>query len=143
MLLALTDAQRRYQIPAELFDQLAFGTLMDLPEEEVGMRIRTQTAGLTIQYRSFKDLYLYCYHVASVIGLFCIHIFGFKDPAAKQYAEYRGIAFQLTNILRDVKEDAGMGRIYLPQEDLRKFGVSEAAVRAYRTHRSSCSGWPV
>jgi phytoene synthase len=77
--------------------------------------------------------------VASVIGLFCIHIFGFRDPEAKKLAEYRGIAFQLTNILRDVKEDAGMGRIYLPLEDLRKFEVAEDDVlrseRSDRMHR--------
>ena len=71
-----------------------------------------------MQYRTFKDLYLYCYHVASVVGLVCIKIFGYRDPAAERLAERCGIAFQLTNIIRDVKEDAAMGRVYLPLEDL-------------------------
>ena len=73
---------------------------------------------------SFDDLYDYCYHVASVVGLVCIRIFGYRDPAAEEYAEHLGIAFQLTNILRDVKEDAAMARVYLPQEDLERFGVT-------------------
>lgn len=77
------------------------------------------------RYQTFEQLYKYCYHVASVVGLFCIHIFGFVDTNAEKYAEYRGIAFQLTNILRDVKEDASIGRVYLPQEDLKRFGVAE------------------
>ena len=126
ILLALTDAQHRYQIPSELLDQLAFGTLMDVPDarpegpaEEVGA-----TAGLTVQYRSFKDLYLYCYHVASVVGLVCIKIFGYRDANAEHLAERCGIAFQLTNIIRDVREDAEMGRVYLPLEDLQRFDLS-------------------
>jgi phytoene synthase len=130
VLLALTDAQRRYQIPAELFDQLAFGTLMDLPEEEAGMRTRTESAGLTVQYRSFKDLYLYCYHVASVVGLVCIKIFGYRDSEAERLAERCGVAFQLTNIIRDVKEDAGLGRVYLPLDDLQRFDLSPGDLRA-------------
>ncbi len=122
--LALTDAQRRYQVPSELLDQLAFGTLMDLPDDapEPNPDQQPQSPpGPTVQYRSFKDLYLYCYHVASVVGLVCIKIFGYRDPAAERLAERCGIAFQLTNIIRDVKEDAAMGRIYLPLEDLYKF----------------------
>lgn len=126
ILLALTDAQRRYQIPSELLDQLAFGTLMDVPDarpegpaEAVG-----ETPHLTVQYRSFKDLYLYCYHVASVVGLVCIKIFGYRDANAEHLAERCGIAFQLTNIIRDVKEDAAMGRVYLPLEDLQRFDLS-------------------
>lgn len=123
--LALTDAQRRYQIPGELLDQLAFGTLMDLPDDG-GVAYQDQqaqppTESLTVQYRSFKDLYLYCYHVASVVGLVCIKIFGYRDAAAERLAERCGVAFQLTNIIRDVKEDAAMGRVYLPLEDLYKF----------------------
>jgi 15-cis-phytoene synthase len=107
ILLALTDAQRCYQIPGELLDQLAFGTLMDLPDDgpQAYQDPQTQTASTdpTVQYRSFKDLYLYCYHVASVVGLVCIKIFGYRDPAAERLAERCGIAFQLTNIIRDVK----------------------------------------
>jgi phytoene synthase len=122
ILLALTDTQRRYQIPAELLDQLAFGTLMDVPEgEEPAEPASGVEQELVIQYRTFKDLYLYCYHVASVVGLVCIKIFGYRDPNAEHLAERCGIAFQLTNIIRDVKEDAQMGRVYLPLEDLQRF----------------------
>ena len=126
VLLALTDTQRRYQIPMELLDQLAFGTLMDLPESEAYDRqpAPDQSAVLMVQYRSFKDLYLYCYHVASVVGLVCIKIFGYRDPEAERLAERCGVAFQLTNIIRDVQEDAGLGRVYLPLEDLQKFELN-------------------
>jgi 15-cis-phytoene synthase len=130
--LALTDAQRRYQIPLELLDQLAFGTLTDVQELEVkkyaARRIdadeRSQAATLTVQYQTFEDLRRYCYQVASVVGLVCIRIFGYRDPSAEPLAERCGIAFQLTNIIRDVKEDASLGRVYLPAEDLDKFGLS-------------------
>jgi len=74
--------------------------------------------------RTFDDLYAYCYRVASVVGLTTIHIFGFQDPAALKLAEKCGIAFQLTNILRDVREDAENGRVYFPEEDLARFGVA-------------------
>ncbi|HTW30093.1 MAG TPA: phytoene/squalene synthase family protein [Candidatus Sulfotelmatobacter sp.] len=125
ILLALTDAQRRFTIPAGLLDELAMGTAMDI--EESAESVQTSTVqGLTIQYKTFEDLRLYCYRVASVVGLVCIHVFGYKDPAAEDLAERCGLAFQLTNILRDVKEDAGMGRLYLPEEDLAKFGLSAA-----------------
>ncbi len=123
ILLALTDAQRRYAIPAGLLDELAHGTAMDVAETEPA----AQTAGvpgLTVQYKTFEDLQLYCYRVASVVGLVCIHVFGYRDPAAEILAERCGLAFQLTNILRDVKEDAAMGRIYLPEEDLARFGLT-------------------
>jgi len=125
VLLALTDTQRRYQIPMEFLDQLAFGTLMDVPEsDEYDRQAQQQAADLTVQYRSFKDLYLYCYHVASVVGLVCIKIFGYKDSEAERLAERCGIAFQLTNIIRDVKEDASLGRVYIPLEDLQKHELS-------------------
>jgi 15-cis-phytoene synthase len=126
VLLALTDTQRRYQIPMEFLDQLAFGTLMDVPESDEYDRQGAQepAADLTVQYRSFKDLYLYCYHVASVVGLVCIKIFGYKDSEAERLAERCGIAFQLTNIIRDVKEDASLGRVYIPLEDLQKHELS-------------------
>jgi 15-cis-phytoene synthase len=123
ILLALTDAQRRYQIPAGLLDELAHGTAMDIEETEASAQTST-TPGLTIQYKTFEDLRLYCYRVASVVGLVCIHVFGYRDPEAEPLAERCGLAFQLTNIIRDVKEDAGMGRIYLPEEDLAKFSLS-------------------
>lgn len=125
ILLALTDSQRRYTIPAGLLDELATGTAMDVEEAELA----TQTSnapGVSIQYKTFEDLHLYCYRVASVVGLVCIHIFGYRDPAAEPLAERCGLAFQLTNIIRDVKEDAAMGRIYLPEEDLAKFSLSTA-----------------
>jgi 15-cis-phytoene synthase len=120
ILLALTDAQRRFTIPAGLLDELAHGTAMDV-EEQHG----SDTApALTIQYATFEDLRLYCYRVASVVGLVCIHVFGYRDPDAEPLAERCGLAFQLTNIIRDVKEDASMGRVYLPAEDLAKFNLS-------------------
>lgn len=123
ILLALTDAQRRYAIPAGLLDELAHGTAMDVEEEEAAAQT-SATPGLSIQYKTFEDLRLYCYRVASVVGLVCIHVFGYRDPAAEPLAEQCGLAFQLTNIIRDVKEDAGMGRIYLPEEDLAKFNLT-------------------
>ena len=125
ILLALTDAQRRYSIPAGLLDELAVGTAMDVEESESAAQTST-TPGLAVQYKTFEDLRLYCYRVASVVGLVCIHIFGYRDPAAESLAERCGLAFQLTNIIRDVKEDAGMGRVYLPEEDLAKFNLTAA-----------------
>ncbi|MGA2348257.1 MAG: phytoene/squalene synthase family protein [Candidatus Sulfotelmatobacter sp.] len=127
ILLALTDAQRRFSIPAGLLDELAHGTAMDIEEAEASA---PTAPGLTVQYKTFEDLRLYCYRVASVVGLVCIHVFGYRDPAAEPLAERCGLAFQLTNIVRDVKEDAGMGRIYLPEEDLAKFGLSAAELLA-------------
>jgi phytoene synthase len=127
ILLALTDTQRRYTIPAGLLDELAMGTAMDLEQEVIGVEKglpSNAVPDLTVQYQTFDDLKLYCYRVASVVGLVCIHIFGYRDPAAEALAERCGLAFQLTNIIRDVKEDAAMGRVYLPEEDLAKFGLS-------------------
>ena len=122
ILLALTDAQRRFHIPLGLLDGLAFGTAMDVEDETT----QTGANGLKIQYRSFQDLERYCYQVASVVGLVCIRIFGYSDPAAEPLAEQLGLAFQLTNIVRDVKEDAALGRIYLPEEDLEQCGITPA-----------------
>lgn len=121
ILIALTDAQRRYHIPLGLLDGLAFGTAMDVQEE---IPESLPAAGMNIQYRTFQELERYCYHVASVVGLVCIRIFGYTDPAAEPLAEKCGLSFQLTNIIRDVKEDAGLGRVYLPEEDLQQFGIS-------------------
>ncbi len=130
ILLALTDAQRRYTIPAGLLDELALGTAMDVAdphaESQNAPTANAALPGLTIQYQTFDDLKLYCYRVASVVGLVCIHVFGYRDPAAEPLAEQCGLAFQLTNIIRDVKEDAAMGRVYLPEEDLTRFGLSAA-----------------
>jgi len=119
ILLALTDAQRHFSIPAGLLDELAAGTAMDIEDSQFA-----ETSGLQVQYKTFEDLRQYCYRVASVVGLVCIHIFGYRDPAAESLAERCGLAFQLTNIIRDVKEDASMGRVYFPEEDLAKFGLS-------------------
>ena len=80
------------------------------------------------RYASFQDLSLYCYRVASVVGLICLHIFGPTSPRAQDYAVSLGMAFQLTNILRDIGTDAAQGRIYLPQEDLEKFGCTDQAI---------------
>ena len=136
VLLALTDAQRRFHIPLGLLDALAFGTAMDVEQMDVEQNEQNpeqpQTPGLQVQYRSFQDLERYCYHVASVVGLVCIRIFGYTDPAAEPLAEKCGLAFQLTNIIRDVREDAAVGRIYLPQDELEQFGVSAAELASVR-----------
>ncbi len=133
ILLALTDAQRRYTIPAGLLDELAHGTAMDVVDAQIAWQRMGEDEpgfasppipGLNIQYQTFEDLRQYCYRVASVVGLVCIHIFGYRDPDAEPLAEQCGLAFQLTNIIRDVKEDAAMGRVYLPQEDLARFRLS-------------------
>lgn len=106
---AFRDAVERFDIPLEYFHQLIDGASMDLSINH---------------YDTFEQLYDYCYKVASVVGLVCIHIFGFDSPDARKYAEYCGIAFQLTNILRDLKEDVESGRVYLPEEDLHAFHYS-------------------
>ena len=126
ILLALTDAQRRYAIPAGLLDELAHGTGMDVEESS---EAAPPNSTLPVQYKTFEELRLYCYRVASVVGLVCIHVFGYRNPEAEALAERCGLAFQLTNIIRDVKEDAGMGRVYLPEEDLARFGLTAAELR--------------
>lgn len=115
--IALADAQARFQIPCALLDRLVQGTAMDLDRP---------IPGQYDTYPTFEDLYHYCYLVASVVGLVCIRIFGYTDPRAEKLAEETGIAFQLTNILRDVREDFERGRIYLPTEDLARHSVSIA-----------------
>ncbi len=122
ILLAVTDTQRRYAIPAGLLDELAQGTAMDV-EAPIGGPAEG-TSGLSVHYNTFEDLRQYCYRVASVVGLVCIHVFGYRDPQAEPLAERCGLAFQLTNIIRDVKEDASVGRVYIPQEDLARFGLT-------------------
>jgi len=122
VLLAVVDAQRRFGISVGLLDQLAFGTAMDVEEESPDQNYPRHP----IHYRNFQELERYCYNVASVVGLVCIHIFGYKDAAAEPLAERLGLAFQLTNIIRDVKEDAVLGRVYLPQDDLAQFGIPAA-----------------
>jgi 15-cis-phytoene synthase len=128
VLIALTDTQQRYKIALELLDQLAYGTAMDVQESPADTR--TGVSAPHVQYRTFGDLRVYCYRVASVVGLVCIRVFGYRDQTAEQLAEDLGLAFQLTNIIRDVKEDAAMGRIYLPQEELEKFDVSPSELHS-------------
>jgi len=121
--LALNDAQRRFEIPDSLLEELVQGTTMDLQAHPLDAN-GVQT------FATFDDLYRYCYLVASVVGLVCIRVFGYKDPRAEKLAEETCVAFQLTNILRDVKEDAERGRIYLPQEMLGQFQVSQDRIHA-------------
>jgi phytoene synthase len=136
VLLALAHTQKTYDIPVDWLDKLVAGTMMDLEvpaarSTEAAVAASGTTAVATkrlLTFATFDDLYAYCYHVASVVGLVCIKIFGYRDRAAEKLAERTGIAFQLTNILRDVKEDAAMGRVYLPEDDLRKFGVTTEEV---------------
>ncbi len=116
--LALGDTQQRFGIPDELLEELVAGTTMDLKPHE----------GLQT-YATFEDLYRYCYLVASVVGLVCIKIFGYSNPRAEQLAEETGVAFQLTNILRDVKEDVERDRVYLPLDLLDEFGENVAELR--------------
>lgn len=106
---AFYDTVVRYKIPHRFFHEMIEGITSDLQPR---------------QMRTFDELYRYCYQVASVVGLTIVHIFGFESQRALLLAEKCGIAFQLTNILRDVREDAELGRVYLPQEDLQRFGVT-------------------
>jgi phytoene synthase len=106
---AVRDAVARFSIPLTLLDELVAGTTMDL---------ESAASDGPDTYATFNDLYRYCYLVASVVGLVCIRIFGYSDTRAEKLAEETGIAFQLTNILRDVQEDAERNRVYLPLEDL-------------------------
>jgi phytoene synthase len=105
---AFADTIHRFKIPPRYFHDLISGAEMDL------------TIG---DYPTFDRLREYCYRVAGTVGLTCLHVFGFSDPHAPDLAEKLGIAFQLTNIIRDVRADHEMGRIYLPLEDLKQFGV--------------------
>lgn len=116
VLLAWSAIRQRYQVPQPLVDELLAGVAMDLSVS---------------RYASFDDLWLYCYRVASVVGLLSMYIIGSRE-GAQPYAVSLGIALQLTNILRDVGEDARRGRIYIPQEDLARFGLSDEDILAGR-----------
>ncbi len=120
---AVRDTQARFNISNELLEQLVQGTSMDLYPD-------VQLEGATPVYADFDALYRYCYLVASVVGLVCIRIFGYRDPKAERLAEETGIAFQLTNILRDVKEDATRNRIYLPMDLMAGYGLTVERVHA-------------
>jgi len=113
--IAVRDAIQRYSIPLSLLDELIAGTTSDL---------KANPGDAPDTYATFADLYRYCYLVASVVGLVCIRIFGYTDPSAEKLAEETGVAFQLTNILRDVAEDAERGRVYLPLEDLAAHNIT-------------------
>jgi phytoene synthase len=127
VLMALADTQKTFNVPLDLLEKLVQGTAMDLPSQAEGQSSAAPTDA-PVHYETFDQLYDYCYHVASVVGLVCIRIFGYRDPRAEKLAEQTGVAFQLTNIIRDVKEDSQLGRVYLPQEDLRRFGVQASAL---------------
>jgi phytoene synthase len=130
---ALHDTQQRFSISDQLLEELVQGTSMDLDETGTGAGV---AVGAGLQgYRTFDELYRYCYLVASVVGLVCIHIFGYSDPRAEGLAEKTGIAFQLTNILRDVKEDAERGRLYLPMSMMTEFSVSPEDILALSNGR--------
>lgn len=123
--IALNDTQRRFGIADDLLEQLVSGTTLDLVDSKPGVtRVLMPNGTHAEVYETFDDLYRYCYLVASVVGLVCIRVFGYSDPQAELYAEHTGIAFQLTNILRDVREDAERGRIYLPLDDMQTTGVT-------------------
>ncbi|QIF01025.1 squalene/phytoene synthase family protein [Roseimicrobium sp. ORNL1] len=106
----VAELPKTYPIDPTLLAEIVNGVASDL---------------VTTRYRTYEDLLAYCYKVACVVGLVSIEIFGYKNPACKEYAVALGYALQLTNIIRDVAEDARNGRIYLPQEDLERFGVNE------------------
>jgi phytoene synthase len=108
---------RQFHLPYALFDELIKGCEMDLD---------------TKRYENYEQLELYCYRVASVVGLLSIEIFGYQNPACREYAIHLGKALQLTNILRDVRTDAERGRIYLPQSELEKFDVRENEILAFK-----------
>lgn len=111
---ALADAVQRFAIPMRHLDEILTGVEMDLT---------------ACTYDTFADLERYCYHVASAVGLAALPILGCRDVQSRAYAEALGVALQLTNILRDVAEDAERGRIYVPREDLRRFGYAERDLR--------------
>ena len=115
LFLALADVAEKYDIPQKYFEEVISGVESDLVKS---------------RYDDFGQLRLYCYQVASVVGLICLQIFGYKDPDAKQRAVDLGLAMQLTNIVRDVREDLGYGRIYLPQDEMARFGYSEAELQS-------------
>ncbi len=110
MMPAFYDTLQRYKIPFEYFHEVITGAEMDLTIH---------------RYATFEDLYRYCYRVASVVGLTCLKVYGYCDETALHLGERCGIAFQLTNIIRDVREDAAEGRVYIPQEDLDRFHCTE------------------
>ncbi len=117
VLIALADAVARYEIPQQYLFDIVDGVTIDTTDPE---------------FATFAELEHYCHLVASAVGLACLHIWGFSNPHAVDHATDCGTAFQLTNILRDLQEDAHNGRIYLPTEDLHRFGVSKTDIEYER-----------
>jgi 15-cis-phytoene synthase len=113
----LSATDRKFNIPVDHFYDLIRGMEMDLSKT---------------RYETFEELHRYCYLVASSVGLMCRQIFGYRNDSTRDYVVNLGVALQLTNILRDVKEDAKRGRIYIPAEDLRRFGYTEEDLLAFR-----------
>jgi phytoene synthase len=117
----LTKIIRKYKIPVDPFFELIKGMEMDLQNQ---------------RYKTFDELYQYCYCAAATVGLMCIEIFGYKNKSTREFAINLGVALQLTNILRDIKIDAENGRIYLPKEDMEKFGYTEEDLIANKYNAS-------
>ncbi|MGE0813705.1 MAG: presqualene diphosphate synthase HpnD [Vicinamibacterales bacterium] len=113
--LALQPVARRFELPRRAFEDLVDGVQMDLEHD---------------RYETFDDLREYCWRVASTVGLICLNIFGCRHPGSRDYAMNLGLALQLTNIVRDVRTDLDHGRIYLPQDEMRRFHCTEAHLRA-------------
>ena len=107
---ALADVAQKYVIPQDYFQEVILGVESDLVKD---------------RFQNFEELKEYCYRVASVVGLICLQIFGYENDDAKEYAVDLGLAMQLTNIIRDVREDFDMGRVYLPQDEMAGFGYTE------------------
>lgn len=122
--IALRDTVHRFGIPQRYLHDLIAGTEMDLAVSS---------------YETFEELRNYCYHVAGAVGLCCLYVFGFSDPRCAEFAEKMGMAFQLTNILRDVRSDYAMGRTYLPREDLAKFDVDAREFKDGRGDQNSAA----
>lgn len=113
----LRDLMAKYSLSPAMLEEIIDGVEMDLHN---------------VRYNSFEELRVYCYRVASAVGLVSIEIFGYRNPACCQYAIQLGLALQMTNIIRDVGKDVGTGRIYLPQQDLARFGYTEEDLRGRR-----------
>src|SRR5207244_3700238 len=114
---------RTHNLPFELFDELIRGVEMDLDIK---------------RYQTYQELELYCFRVASVVGLLSIEIFGYTNPRCRDYADHLGKALQLTNILRDVRSDAARGRIYLPRAELARCAVSEQEILRFEYSPRFC-----
>jgi 15-cis-phytoene synthase len=114
--IAIAEVARRFRLAPQHVHAMLDGQLDDVAH---------------VQYETFDDLYTYCYRVASIVGLICIEIWGYEDPAARELAVARGVAFQLTNIIRDYAQDFDAGRVYLPREDFQKHGLTPGELRQW------------